>query len=108
MLSRTLFEIATLPEAEIGAMRAEVIQALQQEGGWTKKALLRFGRIDSALTEVGRVFGLAHGMFLPVNFTRACITDWRLEIVLQWDPTVLLWRTSVSVMEPTSLVDPRS
>ncbi|KAE9390899.1 cytochrome P450 [Gymnopus androsaceus JB14] len=60
MLSRTLFEIATLPEAEIGAMRAEVIQALQQEGGWTKKALLRFGRIDSALTEVGRVFGLAH------------------------------------------------
>ncbi|KAF9061652.1 cytochrome P450 [Rhodocollybia butyracea] len=60
MLSRTLFEIATLPRDEIDEIRAEVMQALKEEGGWTKKALSRFGRIDSALTEVGRVFGLAH------------------------------------------------
>ncbi|KAF5336270.1 hypothetical protein D9758_016054 [Tetrapyrgos nigripes] len=60
MLSRTLFEIAALPQVEIDAIRAEITQALQEGGGWSKTALLRFSRIDSALTEVGRVFGLAH------------------------------------------------
>ncbi|KAK7438623.1 hypothetical protein VKT23_017956 [Stygiomarasmius scandens] len=60
MLSRTLFELATLPKADLDMIRDEITLAVQEEGGWTKKAILRFQTVDSALTEVGRVFGLAH------------------------------------------------
>ncbi|THU98667.1 cytochrome P450 [Dendrothele bispora CBS 962.96] len=59
MLSRTLFELAALPKSELDAIRNEVAQAIEEDG-WTKKAVLKFRMIDSALTEVGRVFGLAH------------------------------------------------
>lgn len=41
-------------------MREEVQDALVSEGGWTKGTLLKLKKIDSALREVGRVYGLMH------------------------------------------------
>ncbi|KAF9452383.1 cytochrome P450 [Macrolepiota fuliginosa MF-IS2] len=57
-ITQTLFEIALLSPASVDSIRKEVQEALDSEGGWTKGALLKFKKIDSALREVGRVYGL--------------------------------------------------
>ncbi|KAF8658273.1 hypothetical protein AX16_002049 [Volvariella volvacea WC 439] len=59
-ITQTLFELAMLPESTLDEIRSEVVMALEAEGGWTKTALLKFRKIDSALREVGRVYGLMH------------------------------------------------
>ncbi|KAF9012312.1 cytochrome P450 [Cyathus striatus] len=59
-ISQALFEIALLPKEAIDGIRAEILDALETEGGWTKSALLKFRKIDSALREVGRVYGLMY------------------------------------------------
>ncbi|RDB16772.1 Ent-kaurene oxidase [Hypsizygus marmoreus] len=59
-ITQALFELAQLPQQEIDDIREEVKAALESEGGWTKTALLKFKKIDSALREVGRVYGLMH------------------------------------------------
>lgn len=59
-ITQTLFEIALLDCEAVESMRKEVQEALDSEGGWTKGSLLKFRKIDSALREVGRVYGLMH------------------------------------------------
>ena len=41
-------------------MRTEVQEALESEGGYTKAAIDKFHKIDSALREIGRYYGLLH------------------------------------------------
>jgi len=59
-MTQTLFEIALLPQENIESMRQEITEALQSEGGWNKGALDKFHKVDSALREVGRYYGLVH------------------------------------------------
>ncbi|KDR75911.1 hypothetical protein GALMADRAFT_68551 [Galerina marginata CBS 339.88] len=57
-ITQALFEIALLSSKDIESMRTEVREALESEGGWTKGALDKLHKIDSALKEVGRYYGL--------------------------------------------------
>ncbi|EKM80951.1 hypothetical protein AGABI1DRAFT_119490 [Agaricus bisporus var. burnettii JB137-S8] len=59
-ITQTLYEIALLGPEAIQDIRQEVQEALESEGGWTKGALTKFKKIDSALREVGRVYGLMY------------------------------------------------
>ncbi|TFK44689.1 cytochrome P450 [Crucibulum laeve] len=59
-ITQVLFEIALLSKEDVDSIRAEVAEALESEGGWTKGALLKFRKIDSAFREVGRFYGLMH------------------------------------------------
>ncbi|KAF8973287.1 cytochrome P450 [Flammula alnicola] len=59
-ITQALFEIALLSPEDIESMRAEIKEALDLEGGWTKGALDKFYQVDSALREVGRYYGLMH------------------------------------------------
>jgi len=59
-LTQTLFEIALLSKEDVESIRTEVKEALEVEGGWTKAAINKFYKIDSALREVGRYYGLTH------------------------------------------------
>ncbi|KAG6917813.1 hypothetical protein DXG01_000873 [Tephrocybe rancida] len=59
-ITQTLFELALLTRAELDSIREEVLEALNSEGDWTKVALLKFKKLDSALREVGRYYGLMH------------------------------------------------
>ncbi|KAG5651165.1 hypothetical protein H0H81_009629 [Sphagnurus paluster] len=59
-ITQALFELVMLPAQDLDSIREEVLEALESEGGWTKVALLKFKKIDSALREVGRVYGLMH------------------------------------------------
>ncbi|KXN90613.1 Nitrite reductase [NAD(P)H] [Leucoagaricus sp. SymC.cos] len=59
-ITQALFEIALLEPQAVQSMRYEVQEALESEGGWTKGAFLKMKKIDSALREVGRVYGLMH------------------------------------------------
>ncbi|GLB37078.1 putative cytochrome p450 [Lyophyllum shimeji] len=59
-ITQVLFELALLPRGDLNSIREEVMDALESEGGWTKTALLKFKKIDSALREVGRYYGLMH------------------------------------------------
>ncbi|PPQ98639.1 hypothetical protein CVT24_003972 [Panaeolus cyanescens] len=59
-LTQALFEIALLSPKEIDGIRTEVQEALDTEGGWTREAVNKFYKIDSALREVGRCYGLMH------------------------------------------------
>ncbi|KAF9467379.1 cytochrome P450 [Collybia nuda] len=56
--TQTLFEMVSLPRKDLAAIREEIIVALESEGGWTKGALLKFRKLDSALREIGRFHGL--------------------------------------------------
>lgn len=59
-ITQTLFEIALLPPEDVESIRTEIQEALESEGGWTKGALLKFRKVDSALREVGRFYGLMY------------------------------------------------
>ncbi|KAF8070155.1 cytochrome P450 [Lyophyllum atratum] len=59
-ITQVLFELTLLPRWELDSIREEILAALESEGGWTKVALLKFKKIDSALREVGRFYGLMH------------------------------------------------
>jgi predicted Zn-dependent protease len=78
-ITQTLFEIALLDDEDLESMRQEVQEALDSEGGWTKGALLKFRKIDSALREVGRVYGLMHckqpSSPISSRETRSYLTD---------------------------------
>jgi predicted ATPase len=52
--------MALLDSEAIQSVREEVQEALASEGGWTKGAIQKFKKLDSALREVGRVYGLMH------------------------------------------------
>ncbi|KAG5636518.1 hypothetical protein H0H81_007744 [Sphagnurus paluster] len=75
-ITQALFELAMLPAQDLDSIREEVLEALESEGGWTKLALLKFKKIDSALREVGlalpRVSVLGHdlqdGTSLPPGY----------------------------------------
>jgi len=43
-----------------------VEEALESEGGWTKGALDKFYKLDSALREVGRFYGLMQCLLLNI------------------------------------------
>ncbi|KAF4603070.1 cytochrome P450 family protein [Pleurotus pulmonarius] len=72
-LIQTLFEVAQMSIGDVDSMREEVMYALEQEGGWNKRALDRFWKIDSLLREVGRM----HGMSL-LALARVTIANGRL------------------------------
>ena len=57
-ITQTLFEIALLSEEDVESIRMEVEEALESEGGWTKSALDKLYKLDSALREIGRFYGL--------------------------------------------------
>ncbi|KAL0955893.1 hypothetical protein HGRIS_002090 [Hohenbuehelia grisea] len=57
--SQAIFEMAVMRKEDLNSIREEVIQALDEEGGWNKASLARFRKLDSILREVGRVYGLA-------------------------------------------------
>ncbi|KAF9049732.1 cytochrome P450 [Panaeolus papilionaceus] len=59
-LTQALFEIALLSPKDVDGIRTEVQDALESEGGWTRDAMAKFYKIDSALREVGRCYGLMH------------------------------------------------
>ena len=56
--------MALLSHEDVESIRTEVEEALESEGGWTKGALDKFYKIDSALREIGRFHGLMHGLLL--------------------------------------------
>lgn len=62
-ITQTLFEIALLPPEDVESIRTEIQEALESEGGWNKGALLKFRKVDSALREVGRFYGLMYCTF---------------------------------------------
>ena len=69
-MTHVLFEIALLSPEDVESMRTEIRAALESEGGdWNKESLLKMRKIDSALREVGRFYGLAYGEF----FTPPCL-----------------------------------
>ena len=51
--------MALLSKQDLESIREEIREALNSEGGWTKNALLKFKKVDSALREVGRYYGMA-------------------------------------------------
>ncbi|KAF8200826.1 cytochrome P450 [Pholiota molesta] len=59
-ITQALFEIAMLSPEDIESMRTEIKQVLEKEGGWTKDAIDKMYKVDSALREVGRYYGLVH------------------------------------------------
>ncbi|CAA7263163.1 unnamed protein product [Cyclocybe aegerita] len=59
-ITQTLFELVLLPPSDIESMRQEIGEALECEGGWTKEALDKLNKVDSALREIGRYYGLMH------------------------------------------------
>jgi len=63
-ITQTLFEIALLSQEDLESIRTEVEEALESEGGWTKGALDKFYKLDSALREIGRFHGIMHGLLL--------------------------------------------
>lgn len=52
--------MALLSPEELESMRSEIKEALESENGWTKGAIDKMVKIDSALREVGRYYGLVH------------------------------------------------
>jgi len=64
VITQTLFEIALLSQEDVESIRREVEEALESEGGWTKGALDKFYKLDSALREIGRCPGLMQGPLL--------------------------------------------
>lgn len=63
-MTHVLFEIALLPPEDVESMRTEIRAALESEGGdWNKASLLKMWKIDSALREVGRFYGLGYCEF---------------------------------------------
>lgn len=61
-ITQALFEIAMLSPEDIECMRTEIKEVLEKEGGWTKDAIDKMYKVDSALREVGRYYGLVHCM----------------------------------------------
>lgn len=49
-----------MSKENVDSIREEVEAALESEGGWTKAAVDKFFKIESALREVGRYYGLMH------------------------------------------------
>jgi Cytochrome P450 len=63
-MTHVLLEIALLPPEDVESMRTEIRAALGSEGGdWNKASLLKMWKIDSALREVGRFYGLGYCEF---------------------------------------------
>ncbi|KAF7337643.1 Ent-kaurene oxidase [Mycena sanguinolenta] len=62
--THALFHLATLSESELDAIRHEIIEALESEGGYNKASLAKMRILDSTLREVGRVYSLG---FIGLN-----------------------------------------
>src|SRR6266704_4128841 len=73
VITQTLFEMALLSHEDVESIRTEVEEALESEGGWTKAALDKFYKIDSALREIGRFHGVMQGPLL--NALSAILTS---------------------------------
>ncbi len=66
--------MALLSPEELESMRSEIKEALESENGWTKGAIDKMVKIDSALREVGRYYGLVHcGLCSCVWGVRNCL-----------------------------------
>jgi cytochrome P450 len=74
VITQTLFEIALLSQEDVESIRREVEEALESEGGWTKGALDKFYKLDSALREIGRCPGL-----MQVVLSRVAVVGCELE-----------------------------
>ncbi|KAF7337635.1 Ent-kaurene oxidase [Mycena sanguinolenta] len=59
-----LFHLAILSESELDAIRREIIEALESEGGYNKASLAKMRILDSTLREVGRFYALG---FIGLN-----------------------------------------
>ncbi|KAF7337632.1 Ent-kaurene oxidase [Mycena sanguinolenta] len=57
--THALFHLATLSESELDAIRHEIIEALESEGGYNKASLAKMRILDSTLREVGRFYALS-------------------------------------------------
>src|SRR6266581_2284029 len=90
MITQTLFDIALLPQEDVESMRTEVEEALESEGGWTKGALDKFYKLDSALREIGRFHGVMQGPFLNALSVLINLTIYQLHypaslwLVMNW------------------------
>ena len=67
--------MALLSQEDIESIRTEMEEALESEGGWTKAALDKFYKLDSALREIGRFHGIMHGLFLNALFAVLVVCD---------------------------------
>ncbi|KAJ6520276.1 cytochrome P450 [Mycena sanguinolenta] len=56
--THALFHLAALSESELDAVRHEIIEALETEGGYSKASLAKMRILDSTLREVGRFYAL--------------------------------------------------
>jgi len=63
-ITQTLFEIVLLSQEDVESIRTEVEEALESEGEWTKAAIDKFYKLDSALREIGRFHGMTQGLLL--------------------------------------------
>lgn len=52
--------MALLSAEQLNSMRLEIKEALKAENGWTKGALDKMYKVDSALREIGRYHGIVH------------------------------------------------
>ena len=57
--TETVSNILRAPPDVIESLREEASRVLQEEGGWTKKAMTRMHRMDSAIRESQRVSAIA-------------------------------------------------
>jgi hypothetical protein len=78
--------MALLSKEDVESIRTEVKEALEVEGGFTKDAINKFYKIDSALREVGRYYGLMHctcatlvgypfKTLIPLFYNYSCLTS---------------------------------
>jgi len=59
IITHILFDLALLPESQREEIRAEIRESLAREGGWCKKSIDGFDKLDSILRETARMhFGM--------------------------------------------------
>jgi hypothetical protein len=62
--THALFELARMPANQVEEIRAEIVAAIDSEGGVTNKAAVgKFYLLDSLLKEIGRFHSLFAGVF---------------------------------------------
>ena len=103
-ITQTLFEIVLLSQEDVESIRTEVEEALESERGWTKAAIDKFYKLDSALREIGRFHGMTQGLLLNHNALSAVtISDSHRFHQLHY--SVSLWLVMNWMMGSMSLPD---
>ncbi|KAJ6578774.1 cytochrome P450 [Mycena vulgaris] len=74
--THALFELARMPPAQVEEIRAEILAAIDSEGGICNKAAVgKFYKLDSLLKEIGRFHSLFAVGSSRVTLREAMITD---------------------------------